>query len=139
PVFHDDGGPIGPFTPGRATDHWREGFALLVKVIEALTDELDSDGHGLSALRRDWWFVEPAAWTRRLLACGLPGCLPEPARRALDWALMALVDEALATGSVRLLDALEYLGAFGLRLPVLLDWVEAQPLRSQLSFWAQVL
>lgn len=139
PVHHPDGRPIGPFAPGPASDHAAEGFALLIKVLEALAAEMAEAGPGLSALRRDWWFVEPAAWTQRLLACGLPFALPEAARRALDRALMALVDEALATGSARLLDTLEYLGAFGRGLPALMAWVEEQPLRAQLSFWAQVL
>ncbi|GAB1378491.1 hypothetical protein [Pararhodobacter aggregans] len=138
-AHHADGRPIGPLSTDRAEDHAAEGFAMLIKVLEALAAEMLQAGPGLSALRRDWWFVEPAAWTQRLLACGLPGALPEPARRALDRALMALVDEALATGSARLLDTLEYLGTFGRGLPALMAWVEDQPLRAQLSFWAQVL
>ncbi|MCB1390464.1 MAG: hypothetical protein KDK12_15185 [Rhodobacteraceae bacterium] len=139
PSYHDDGRPIGPFTTGTAADHWPEALAMLVKVLEALGNEIATDGHGLSTLGRDWWFVEPERWTRRLLACDLRTRLPAAARGALDRALMVLADEALATGSVRLLDTLEYLGAFGRGLPALVDWLESQPLRSQLKVWAQVL
>lgn len=139
PAYHADGRPIGPFATDRAGDHWPEALALLVLTLDTLAQEIAGEGHGLSTLRRDWWFAEPAEWTLRLLSAGLPGRLPEPARRALDRALMALVDEALATGSARLLDTLEYLGAFGRGLPALIGWVEAQPLRAQLAFWTQVL
>ena len=95
PSYHDDGRPIGPFTTGTAADHWPEALAMLVKVLEALGNEIATDGHGLSTLGRDWWFVEPERWTRRLLACDLRTRLPAAARGALDRALMVLADEAL--------------------------------------------